>query len=157
MIDQYKQAFQEEAREILPDLESALLQLNGNAIDNKSIERVLRALHTIKSSGETLGFDNVSKFTRQFEKTFARVRNGKLQASADLINLAQGGVTFVFSAGHQIVQFAEFPDKAAKPARLKSLPVLRELWVQSEGCGYFLIQYSSGSHTFLTRPSLRCL
>ena len=41
MIDKYKQAFQEEARELLVELESALLELDRNQIGRASCrERV---------------------------------------------------------------------------------------------------------------------
>jgi two-component system chemotaxis sensor kinase CheA len=47
-IDKFKQAFQEEAREILVELESALLELNENKGDKELVGRAFRALHTIK-------------------------------------------------------------------------------------------------------------
>ena len=46
--DQFRQSFREEAREILVDLESALLELNENRTDQELVGRVFRALHTIK-------------------------------------------------------------------------------------------------------------
>ena len=46
MLDKYKQAFQEEAREILVDLESALLELNENGGDQDLVGRAFRALDT---------------------------------------------------------------------------------------------------------------
>jgi two-component system, chemotaxis family, sensor kinase CheA len=90
MIDQYKEAFQEEAREILVELESALLELNENPTDSELIGRVFRALHTIKGSGAMFGFDDISSFTHHVENAFDRVRNGKLQATTDLISLTLG-------------------------------------------------------------------
>src|ERR1035438_6244896 len=48
MIDQFKQAFLEEAREILAELESALLELNENRSDRELVGRAFRALHTAK-------------------------------------------------------------------------------------------------------------
>jgi len=87
MVDKYKEAFQEEAREILLELESALLELSQRAGDMEIVGRVFRALHTIKGSGAMFGFDDVSAFTHQIENAFDQVRSGRLEASADLINL----------------------------------------------------------------------
>ena len=46
MIDQYKQAFQEEARELLLELESALLELDQNREDREVVAaRLPRPAH----------------------------------------------------------------------------------------------------------------
>jgi two-component system chemotaxis sensor kinase CheA len=88
VIDQYQQAFQEEAREILIELESALLELNDNRGDPELVARVFRALHTVKGSGAMFGFDALAAFTHHVENAFDQVRNGRLEATPDLISLA---------------------------------------------------------------------
>jgi two-component system chemotaxis sensor kinase CheA len=85
--DQFKQSFREEAREILVDLESALLELNENRGDQELVGRVFRALHTIKGSGSMFGFEDLATFTHNLENAFDEVRNGRLQVGAELIDL----------------------------------------------------------------------
>ena len=92
MIDKYKQAFQEEAREILLELESALLELNERREDMDLVGRVFRALHTIKGSGAMFGFDEVAAFTHHIENAFDQVRNGHMETSPDLISLSLAAV-----------------------------------------------------------------
>jgi two-component system chemotaxis sensor kinase CheA len=92
MIDKYKQAFQEEAREILLELESALLELNERRDDSELVGRVFRALHTIKGSGAMFGFDALAAFTHHIENAFDLVRNGRLGASPELISLSLAAV-----------------------------------------------------------------
>ena len=92
MIDKYKQAFQEEAREILLELESALLELNERRDDSELVGRVFRALHTIKGSGAMFGFDALAAFTHHIENTFDLVRNGRLGASPELVSLSLAAV-----------------------------------------------------------------
>jgi len=92
MIDKYKQAFREEAREILLDLESALLDLNENRDDTELVGRAFRALHTIKGSGAMFGFDAIAAFTHDIENAFDQIRNGRLKATADLISLSLAAV-----------------------------------------------------------------
>jgi len=87
MIDKHKQAFQEEARELLVELESALLELDQNRDDREIVGRAFRALHTIKGSGAMFGFDDIAGFAHNLETVFDRLRNGHLAATADLINL----------------------------------------------------------------------
>ncbi len=92
MIDKYKQAFREEAREILLDLESALLDLNENRDDAELVGQAFRALHTIKGSGAMFGFDAIAAFTHDIENAFDQIRNGRLRATPDLISLSLAAV-----------------------------------------------------------------
>lgn len=89
-MDQYKQAFQEEARELLAELESALLELEDNREDLGIVGRAFRALHTIKGSGAMFGFDDIATFTHHLENAFDQLRNGRLRVTSDLIRLALG-------------------------------------------------------------------
>ncbi len=95
MIDQFKQAFQEEARELLIELESALLELDQKRDDPEIVGRAFRALHTIKGSGAMFGFDDIAGFAHNLETAFDQLRKGELAATADLISLA-------LAAGDQI-------------------------------------------------------
>jgi len=83
----FKQSFREEAREILVDLESALLELNDNHGDHELVGRVFRGLHTIKGSGAMFGFEDLATFTHNLETAFDEVRNGRLQINSELIDL----------------------------------------------------------------------
>jgi two-component system chemotaxis sensor kinase CheA len=87
MIDRFQQAFHEEARELLGELEAALLELDQNPQDTEIIGRAFRALHTIKGSGAMFGFDKLAGFAHELETAFDRLRNGRLTASSPLINL----------------------------------------------------------------------
>jgi len=88
MIDKFKQAFQEEGREIVVELESALLALNENPSDSELVGRAFRALHTIKGSGAMFGFEDLAQFTHNLETAFDHVRNGRLVVTPELINLS---------------------------------------------------------------------
>jgi two-component system, chemotaxis family, sensor kinase CheA len=85
--EQFKQSFREEAREILTELESALLELNENPGDTELVSRIFRGLHTIKGSGAMFGFERLAAFTHDLETAFDEVRNGRLQIGAELIDL----------------------------------------------------------------------
>ncbi|MGB7865524.1 MAG: chemotaxis protein CheA, partial [Candidatus Sulfotelmatobacter sp.] len=88
VIDKYKLTFLEEAREILVELESALLALNENRDDKELVGRAFRALHTIKGSGAMFGFDELAAFSHNLENAFDEVRNDRLSVSSELINLS---------------------------------------------------------------------
>ncbi len=90
--EQFKQSFREEAREILVDLESALLELNESRSDLELVGRVFRALHTIKGSGSMFGFEKLAAFTHNLENAFDEVRNGRLEVCSELIDLTLGAL-----------------------------------------------------------------
>jgi two-component system chemotaxis sensor kinase CheA len=77
----------EEARELLTELEAALLELDQTRDDLEVVGRAFRALHTMKGSGAMFGFDDIAGFTHNLETAFERLRSGQLTATAELINL----------------------------------------------------------------------
>lgn len=79
--------FEEEAFELLNDLENALLQAEETPDDADVIARIFRALHTIKGSAAMFGYDNISAFLHKVESVFDLVRNGRLSVSRQLIDL----------------------------------------------------------------------
>jgi two-component system chemotaxis sensor kinase CheA len=87
-LEKYRQAFQEEAREVLVELESALLELNENQNDQGLVGRVFRALHTIKGSGSMFGFDELAAFAHDLETAFDEVRAGRLNVTSGLLDVA---------------------------------------------------------------------
>ncbi len=123
MIDKYKQAFREEAREILLDLESALLDLNENRDDSELVGRVFRALHTIKGSGAMFGFDAIAAFTHDIENAFDQIRNGRLRATADLISLSLAAVDQIKA----MLEDASGQDSGSAAATAQILAKLRVL------------------------------
>jgi two-component system chemotaxis sensor kinase CheA len=87
-VDKYKQAFQEEAREVLIELEATLLELNEKPGDGELVGKAFRALHTIKGSGSMFGFEDVATFTHNLENAFDEVRKGRLAITSELVDLS---------------------------------------------------------------------
>jgi len=82
------QTFREEVRELLADLEEALLELENDPGNLETVARAFRDLHTIKGSGAMFGFVEIARFTHDLETAFDRVRSGELPLSPDLLGLA---------------------------------------------------------------------
>ncbi len=80
-MDNYGEAFREEAHELLSELETALLELEENPDDRDLVGRVFRAMHTIKGSGAMFGFEDIAAFTHDIETVFDGVREGKIPVS----------------------------------------------------------------------------
>lgn len=80
--------FRQEARDLLDQLEQALLDLNQRPQDRDLVDSAFRALHTIKGSGSMFGFDEVADFVHEFETAFDQVRKGKVGINPGLISVA---------------------------------------------------------------------
>lgn len=86
-MDQHIATYREEATELLAELETSLLDLEETPDDGDLINRVFRAMHTIKGSGAMFGFDEIAAFTHEVETVFDLVRNGKLLVTKELLDL----------------------------------------------------------------------
>ncbi|WP_430814267.1 chemotaxis protein CheA [Carboxylicivirga sp. RSCT41] len=87
MIDKFKAKFVEESNDNVHDLEEALLLLEKDTSNNEIIERIFRAMHTLKGGGAMFGFNQLSEFTHHLETVFDLVRNNKLSITDDIISL----------------------------------------------------------------------
>jgi len=85
--DQLATMFREEAAEHLAALENTLLELEQRPQDPELISQAFRALHTIKGSGAMAGFDTIAAIAHEVEAVFVQIRQGKLQASPNIIAL----------------------------------------------------------------------
>ncbi|GBE02726.1 chemotaxis protein CheA [bacterium BMS3Abin08] len=86
-MDKHREAFRDEAYELLAELETSLLELEDAPEDIEIIGRVFRAMHTIKGSGAMFGFDDIAAFTHEIETVFDLVRNGEISVTKELIDL----------------------------------------------------------------------
>lgn len=87
MLDVHRQAFIEEATELIADLESSLLELESNSTDAELIAKVFRAMHTIKGSSAMFGFDGIAMFTHDVESVYDYIRKGQLAVSSSIIDI----------------------------------------------------------------------
>jgi len=87
MIEEHIATYREEASELLAELETSLLDLEETPEDQDLINRVFRAMHTIKGSGAMFGFDDIAAFTHEVETVFDLARNGKIVVTKTLLDL----------------------------------------------------------------------
>lgn len=87
MDDRFIETFREEAYELLDQMENDLLSLEENPNDQKHIQSVFRAAHTIKGSAGMFGFKNISSFAHEFEDALENVRSGESAITREMINL----------------------------------------------------------------------
>lgn len=138
--------YREEAGELLAELETSLLDLEETPDDNDLINRVFRAMHTIKGSGAMFGFDEIASFTHEVETVFDMVRNGQMTVTKRLLDLtlkSRDHISYLLNipAGEdvdrsegdeiiaglrQLVPQLELPQKGSSEVPAIELPILSE-------------------------------
>ena len=86
-LDQALQTFIVESRELLDDMETALLGIEQTEDKSELINAIFRAAHTIKGSSGLFSLDHVVAFTHVVESVLDRVRDGKLQIADRLLTV----------------------------------------------------------------------
>ncbi|HEX8012103.1 MAG TPA: chemotaxis protein CheA [Casimicrobiaceae bacterium] len=89
-METVQQTFIAESRELLCDMESALLRLEKAPRDPELINAVFRAAHTIKGSSGSINFDAIVEFTHAMESVLQLIRSGELAIDSPLIALLLG-------------------------------------------------------------------
>lgn len=86
-MDSFKKKFIEEANDHIDDLEVALLDLEKD-IENKGlIERIFRAMHSLKGGGAMFGYEKISEFTHNLETIYDYIRNGEIEITKEILNI----------------------------------------------------------------------
>jgi two-component system chemotaxis sensor kinase CheA len=86
-LDEALQTFLAEGRELLDDMEAALLRVAEEEDPTESINAIFRAAHTIKGSAGLFGLDGVVAFTHVVESLLDEVRDGAVKLNETLIEL----------------------------------------------------------------------
>ncbi|MGI9134219.1 MAG: chemotaxis protein CheA, partial [Rhodoferax sp.] len=84
-LDQALLIFIAESRELLEDMESALLALEQTQDKGELINSIFRAAHTIKGSSGLFSLDHVVSFTHVVENVLDKVRAGSLPIGDELV------------------------------------------------------------------------
>jgi two-component system chemotaxis sensor kinase CheA len=87
LSDDMRVLFVEEVRENLAELDGALLELEKTPADMDLINRVFRAVHTIKGACDMFGLSGVVSLAHDLESLFDQVRGGQRQVGKDLLDV----------------------------------------------------------------------
>lgn len=91
------QMFLEEANEHLSSLEPDLLFLESNKEnpEQELINRIFRAVHSLKGSAGFFGFENITSLSHVMESLLSLVRDGKMKPSSSMITTLLEGTDFL--------------------------------------------------------------
>jgi len=84
-LDAALQTFIAESRELLQNMEQALLRIEQTPDDADTLNAIFRAAHTIKGSAGLFGLDDIVAFTHVAESVLDRVRSGQQAVDGQLV------------------------------------------------------------------------
>lgn len=151
-LEIHREAFKEEAYELLAELENSLLELEERPKDTELIGRVFRAMHTIKGSSGMFDFDDIAGFTHEVETVFDMVRNGKVAVTGELIEIALDARDVIKAMLD--ASFGGVPvDEGKKGDILKSLKKLLPDAIEAKELSPGASLYTEGPEDFLSDDS----
>jgi len=86
-LDDALQTFIAESRELLAEMETALLSIETAPDRAEAVNAIFRAAHTIKGSAGLFSLEHIVAFTHVAESVLDRVREGAIGATAELVSL----------------------------------------------------------------------
>ena len=112
-----------ESRELLQDMEEALLRIEQSPDDADTINAIFRAAHTIKGSAGLFGLDDIVAFTHVAESVLDKVRSGELSVNASMV------ATLLASGDHirELVDCAANRREITEPLREKGQALVNQL------------------------------
>ncbi|MDO8989311.1 MAG: chemotaxis protein CheA [Sideroxyarcus sp.] len=122
-LDEALKTFIIESRELLEQMEEALLHIERAQDDPEIINAIFRAAHTIKGSAGLFGLEYIVAFTHVAESVLDRVRSAELQIGADLVAL------LLFSRDHigTLVNHADTGEDPSEASNVRSRELITRL------------------------------
>ncbi|MCX5864812.1 MAG: Hpt domain-containing protein [Deltaproteobacteria bacterium] len=112
--------FKEEAFELLDDIEETLLLLRADLANADHINRIFRAVHTVKGSGAMFGFNEVADFAHKFENAIDAIRKSEAALNEECLNV-------FLAARDQIKVILEAENPAAPEITQESQQLIQQL------------------------------
>ncbi|OGF45061.1 MAG: hypothetical protein A2452_00575 [Candidatus Firestonebacteria bacterium RIFOXYC2_FULL_39_67] len=91
-LDQYREIFTNESREIIGNLNKVLISLEKEPKNTDLINECFRYLHNIKGMSATMGFEKITKISHELENIMDFVRKGTHPMTLEIINALFKGI-----------------------------------------------------------------
>jgi chemosensory pili system protein ChpA (sensor histidine kinase/response regulator) len=104
-----------EAEEHLQIVQECLLSMEGSS-DPEIVNRLFRAMHTVKGSAAQVGLQRISHVAHKAEDLVGRIRDGELKASQVIVDLCLETVDAI-----KKFIYKQWPDEATLQSSVKSL------------------------------------
>ena len=123
-LDDALETFFVESRELLEDMENALLAVEQSEQKDEMVNAIFRAAHTIKGSSGLFGLDHIVAFTHVVESVLDQVRAGKLKIADQLVALLLSCCDHI---GALVEAVAQGQGEADAALLLQGAPLLAQL------------------------------
>ena len=90
--DEYRTIFLEESEDQLREWEEALLDLEKTPTEKELIDKIFRAIHTLKGSAGFVGFEELQKVAHDLESGLQEIRDGKRQVDKSSLDILFEGL-----------------------------------------------------------------
>ena len=115
VADEILEFFQPEAEEHLQVVSDCLISLEGNN-NPEEINRLFRAIHTVKGSAAQVGLKRLGAIAHRVEDLIGRLRDGEIEPSAAVVDLCLASVDVLKKTLHR-----QWADEAEMRAEVDSL------------------------------------
>ena len=144
-LDAARGIFFTEARQLLGEVETYVLQLEQDPSDKETLNAAFRAAHTIKGSAGVFGFAGVTHFVHDLETVLDRVRNGEIGFDGPMS-------TLVLSCRDHIATLVDLLDAGAEDGEVPD-----DVKTVQQGLTARLKAYLQGNGTEKTVAAAPCL
>jgi two-component system chemotaxis sensor kinase CheA len=114
-LKRFHATFFAESHEGLDSMEADLLRLERDGAEKELLDAIFRAIHSIKGSAGSLGFQAVAEFTHQLESVLDDIRQGRRHVGSRTAGLLLSSVDCVRTLLRD-AEKSKAPDKAAQKA-----------------------------------------
>jgi len=88
----FKEKFIEDAHNLINELESDILELEKSPQNKELIDKIFRAMHTLKGVGSMYGFDEISRFTHLLENVYDAIRDERFGMTDTIFSITFSSV-----------------------------------------------------------------
>ncbi len=94
-MDEYKDDFIEEAKDLIEGLEQKLIRLETEPENEELIASFFRVMHTLKGSSGMFGFNQIEKLAHLYETLLDQIRNHEQKMNPYLLSLSFKTIDFI--------------------------------------------------------------
>jgi len=109
-ISQYLNAFVEESKEHIQNMNEILLDLEKDVHNQDILNELFRIAHTLKGMAGTMGFNSMANLTHQMEDVLQGIRSGEIQVSENTMDVLFECADVLDSCISQISETSKEPE-----------------------------------------------
>ncbi len=114
-VNQYKDLFINESKEILGRLNNCLVTLEKHPEDLECLNEMLREAHTLKSMAGAMGYEDITGLTHEAESILDLLRRGDIKLGKQTMDL----LFEAFDAMEELLRRESLPERDGSPAPLE--------------------------------------